>query len=80
MYTLYYEDQQILDSTNKHMIWHAFTNHVRNKLKVNPGYYRIVRLNDYRVMIDFGSHSKFYYVTNTLLDEKFEESSVQFKL
>ena len=80
MYKLYHGDDFITESDNKQMIWDAFTNHVRNKLKVYPRYYRIVRIEDDRVMIDYGSHTRFYYVLNTEKNEKFEDPDLPYKL
>jgi hypothetical protein len=72
MYKLFYQDEFITESENKNIIWDSFTNHIRNTLKIYPHYYRLARLDDHRVMIDFGSHHTFYYVLNTLKKERFE--------
>jgi hypothetical protein len=79
MYQLYFEDAFITESDNPVILFDAFTNHLRNELKINPPHYAFVRLDDTRLEIDYGSETNCYYVINTQKHERFENHHRNFR-
>lgn len=64
MYRLYYEDEFLYESNDPQAVYGELQYHLKNVLKKEAHYFRLVPLDPHRVMIDYGSHVTFYYVLN----------------
>ena len=65
MYKLYHQDVLLLEANTRNKVEKYLQEHLRNMLGFKSYYQRWVEVEDNRTMIDYGSHTQFYYIVKT---------------
>jgi hypothetical protein len=64
MYKLYHQDQLLFEANRRSKVEKYMQEHLRNVLGLKTYYQRWVDIEENKTMIDYGSHTQFYYIVN----------------
>jgi hypothetical protein len=62
VYKLFHQDQFLFQASERSIVLDFMSKHIANVLKFKSYYQRWTELEDGSTMIDYGSHTQFYYI------------------